>query len=68
LSYGPILVLLGLNLLVEGVSPTPLAEFIEIQFLARVVLVPLGVVITTCTLTARESDVDDHFPFLCHLD
>ena len=62
------LILLDLDLLVEGVSPTPLAKFIEIQFLARIVLVPLGVVITTSTLTASEGNVDDHFPFLCHRD
>jgi hypothetical protein len=67
LSYGPLcLVCEGLDLLMQRVLPIPLAILVQLKLIARVVLVPLRMVIAAGTLAASESDMDDGFAFFCH--
>jgi hypothetical protein len=50
----------------QRVLPIPLAILVQLKLIARVVLVPLRMVIATGTLAASEGDMDDRFAFFCH--
>lgn len=50
----------------QRVLPIPLAILVQLKLIARVVLVPPCMVITTGTLAASEGDMDDSFAFFCH--
>jgi|GEM_PF-3370432 hypothetical protein len=50
----------------QRVLPIPLAILVQLKLIARVVLVPLRMVIAAGTLAASESDMDDGFAFFCH--
>ena len=50
----------------QRVLSIPLAIFVQFKFIARVVLVPLRMVIAAGTLAASEGDMNDGFAFFCH--
>ena len=50
----------------QRVLPIPLAILVKLQLIARVVLVPLRMVIAAATLAASEGDMNDSLAFLCH--
>ena len=50
----------------QRVLPIPLAILVQFQLIARVVLVPPRMVVTTGTLAASEGDMNDALTFLRH--
>ena len=50
----------------QRVLSIPLAIFVQLKFIARVVLVPPRMVIAAGTLAASEGDMNDGLAFLCH--
>ena len=50
----------------QRVLPIPLAILVQLKLIARVVLIPLRMVIAAGTLAASEGDMNDGFAFFCH--